>query len=447
MRNTLPRPASRTRTGLTMAAWLRDLGLSGRRQLALLRLRTQRLQAARNVRLALTTLADSAGQEASEPHPRNRQLLVDVSVIVRGDARTGIQRVVRAIVQQLLVDPPAGFDVKPVCASRWQGYRHATLHIWPERIPAAVGPVDVGKGDVFLGLDFAAHLLSRHQVQLARWKMAGARIIVVVYDLLPALHPKWFEAKDVRSYLDWIRAVAIHADRVLCISAASADEMHRWLARHHPGVEKYMEISWFHLGADIAASVPASGVSPDFDFRFQRIVARQAILMVGTVEPRKGHAQALQALEQLWRQGKQINLAIVGKPGWRVEMLVKRLREHPESGHRLFWIEDASDEMLCRLYEHAAGLLMASEGEGFGLPLIEAACHGVPILARDLAVFREIAGNHATYFSGHSGHELAIAISAWSDELSRGKAIRPDGIPHLSWHESTRQLLSRLELP
>ena len=85
-----------------MPAWLRDLGLSGRRQIALLRLRTQHLQAALGVRLALTTLTDLAGKEASKPRPRNRQLLVDVSVIVRGDARTGIQRVVRAIVQQLL---------------------------------------------------------------------------------------------------------------------------------------------------------------------------------------------------------------------------------------------------------------------------------------------------------------------------------------------------------
>ena len=167
--------------------------------------------------------------------------------------------------------------------------------------------------------------------------------------------------------------------------------------------------------------------------------------MVGTVDPRKGHAQALQALEQLWWQGKQINLAIVGKPGWRVEMLVNRLREHPESGHRFFWIEDASDEMLCRLYEHAAGLLMASEGESFGLPLIEAASHGVPIHARDPAVFGEIAGNHVTYFSGNSGHDLAIATSAWSDEMSRGEAISPAGIPHLSCQESTWQLVSGLE--
>ena len=62
-----------------------------------------------------------------------------------------------------------------------------------------------------------------------------------------------------------------------------------------------------------------------------------------------------------------------GRAGWMVEPLVERLRAHPEAGSRLHWLEGASDELLTSLYADCSGLLMASEGEGFGLPLIEAA--------------------------------------------------------------------------
>jgi hypothetical protein len=87
-------------------------------------------------------------------------------------------------------------------------------------------------------------------------------------------------------------------------------------------------------------------------------------------------------------------LAIVGRPGWTVEELIEKLGRHPSLRTRLFWFEDVSDEYLHRIYRSC------SEGEGFGLPLIEAAQHKLLILARDLPVFREVADGHASFFNG-----------------------------------------------
>ncbi|REM39804.1 glycosyltransferase, partial [Mycobacterium tuberculosis] len=70
-----------------------------------------------------------------------------------------------------------------------------------------------------------------------------------------------------------------------------------------------------------------------------QIAAAPAFLMVGTVEPRKGHAQTLDAFEQLWRNGIDVNLVIAGKKGWMVEEVVERLQQHPQRGRRLFWLE------------------------------------------------------------------------------------------------------------
>jgi hypothetical protein len=112
-----------------------------------------------------------------------------------------------------------------------------------------------------------------------------------------------------------------------------------------------------------------------------------AAIMVGTVEPRKGHRQVVAAFDALWQSGVDLNLVIVGKKGWMVDELATAIMAHRAFGQRLFWIQDASDAVLERVYELAHVLIAASMGEGFGLPLVEAALRGVPIVARDLGVF------------------------------------------------------------
>jgi len=123
------------------------------------------------------------------------------------------------------------------------------------------------------------------------------------------------------------------------------------------------------------------------------------------------------------------------------EALVERLRNHPEKNSRLFWFEGASDELLMRLYEQCSGLLVPSEGEGFGLPLIEAAQHGLPILCRDLPVFKEVAGPHASYFSGFEAVELADAIRDWLECRANDAVPASAGMPRLTWEQATTKLL------
>ena len=167
--------------------------------------------------------------------------------------------------------------------------------------------------------------------------------------------------------------------------------------------------------------------------------------MVGTVEPRKGHAQALAAFELLWRDGADVNLIVVGKQGWLVDKLAARLHGHPKNGRRLFWLPGVSDEMLLALYERCAALLAASEAEGFGLPLIEAAQHKTAVIARDIPVFREVAGVHAYYFSGLDAGALAGAVDAWLGMYRKGTAPASGAMPCLTWKQSARQVIDAVE--
>ena len=127
-----------------------------------------------------------------------------------------------------------------------------------------------------------------------------------------------------------------------------------------------------------------------------------------------------------------------------MEEFVQVIRSHPELHKHLFFLEGVSDEFLEQLYAAIVCLIAASEGEGFGLPLIEAAHHQLALIARDIPVFREVAGDHAHYFSGADADALASAVKAWLLLHADAKAPDSKNIPYLSWEQSTTALLQHI---
>jgi len=76
---------------------------------------------------------------------------------------------------------------------------------------------------------------------------------------------------------------------------------------------------------------------------------------------------------------------------------------------------------------------------------VEALAHRRPVLARDLPVFKEIAGDRVTYFRAESPEQLAQALHHW---LAATPQLVPceDAPPLLSWSEASAQLLAALNL-
>jgi glycosyltransferase involved in cell wall biosynthesis len=379
---------------------------------------------------------------ARQPRQSPPQLLVDVSAVVKTDLGTGIQRVVRELVRQWLAQPPAGFRVEPVYSpGAGQPWRYARRYAARMlRLPSAPRDdaiADMRHGDVFIGLDLHPSLIADNEALLARVRASGVRIFFTVYDLLPVRMPQAFPPGTDAIFERWLRTVSHVADGVVAISRASADDFAAWIAANPPEREKPVDIGFFRLGADL--TVPSKtrlGWSASRALR--RATASPALLMVGTIEPRKGHRQALDAAELLWNRGADVNLVIVGKAGWMMDDVVARLKSHPLRNRRLFWFGHASDALLRALYRQSAGLLAASEGEGFGLPLIEGANEGLALVARDLPVFREVAGDHAWYFDGREPQALADSIERWLQAFSRGEHPKPERVPRVTWSDSAK---------
>lgn len=298
--------------------------------------------------------------------------------------------------------------------------------------------------DIFSGLDLSLGSFPQRYERLSFFSQKGVKIHFVVYDILLLEHPEWWPPGAQNLLKSWIELVASVSDSLVCISKAVADSVDNWISQHSPEYRKQLVIKHFHLGADIEESLPTNGIPQEASRILKSIAAGITFLMVGTIEPRKGYSQTLKAFDLLWSRGLKVNLVIVGKPGWMVDSLIRSIESHPQLDTHLFWLKGISDEYLKEIYSAATALIAASEGEGFGLPLIEAAQHELFIVARDIPIFREVASNYAFYFEGTQPEQLANAIEIWTDLYNADKAPSSVEMPRLNWKESTQQLLDAI---
>jgi glycosyltransferase involved in cell wall biosynthesis len=392
-------------------------------------------------------------------NPGNRILFVDVSFLVLEDVKTGIQRVTRSILLQLLKQPPEGFDIQAVYGDRYIGYQPAVMtHDNGDLLTLARSknedPIEVSPGDIFLGLDYAAITTLKEQSHLLKLRAAGIKVYFVVYDLLPIQFPSYFPASTEAFHVRWLRAVT-QFDGAVCISKAVADDFDKWIAAKRMTVSDTFKTTYFHLGADLENSSPTKGMPAEAAQTLQKISERPTFLMVGTLEPRKGYRLILDAFSQLWAANENVNLLIVGKIGWNTTEVADIIAQHPELNKKLFWLKGISDEYLEKIYASSTCLIAASEGEGFGLPIIEAAQHGISLMLRDIPVFREVAGASAFYFAPltdthtrlQAAQNTAESVKTWLSLYQHQQQPLSSGLRYNTWQQSVAQLKKSLSLP
>lgn len=138
------------------------------------------------------------------------------------------------------------------------------------------------------------------------------------------------------------------------------------------------------------------------------------VLMVSTLEPRKGYTDVISALNKIWdNQKSDVSIVLVGQQGWNVEELMQSICM-PRHKNKIYWLSSANDELLVSLYQECLGVIVASYDEGYGLPLIEAIAHHKHILVRDIEIFKEVTrGHHNISFFAKNGSDLVKSLQDW----------------------------------
>lgn len=367
-----------------------------------------------------------------------RRLLIDVTGTVKRDAGTGIQRVVKEIVRAFNDDDERRL---PVVAVRCENGRLLAANAFVASLSggsaekmAADPEIEIASGDRFLMLSDSWNAFETLAPVIAAIRASGGEILSCIFDLIPELHPWACHEVTVPRYRAWLRRGLIESDGFIAISQTVADELADYVAQHRLSHRPGLKIGWFHCGADM----------PDAATRAPREKIRAAVeddapvfLTVGTIEPRKGHRVALAAFDRLWREDNAARLVIVGRRGWYEEAVASAIAGHPEFGRRLFWFDDVEDSELAYLYQKAAALVLPSYAEGFGLPIVEAARYGRPVICSDIPVFREVGRDGAIYFRVNDPDALAGAIRKF---LRDGFAADPQRVLQVAWRDGARRI-------
>jgi len=400
------------------------------------------LQAIENTNLQPSFIAEtlSRSELVDSSGPR---LIVDATSTYRSDHKTGIQRVVRNICANLPTQKSKSDDgvERLVAYSDSVDGWFAISNSWDRTDCSAPfmedARLEFTADDRILMLDSSWEFYKHHYATLRAARLRGATVISCLYDTVPLRFPGFCDPGMPPTFSRWFQAALSYSNAFICISKAVADELIEILeAIRFP---REMKIGYWHLGADFAQITVSASAVPNHGNE------RPEFLMVGTLEPRKGHAVVLDAFERLWDEGIDIGLTIVGKPGWGVEHLVRRIEKHLEYGKRLVWLNGVSDEKLQRAYANSDALIAASYAEGFGLPIVEAGHFGKPIIASDIPVFREVAANglNSQFFTPGSPESLVKTLRSFlnvaTDTIADACLAKVAG-GGLSWKESADEM-------
>ncbi len=296
-------------------------------------------------------------------------------------------------------------------------------------------------GDVVVLLDSSWHSDTFNTVETL--KAQGLSVISVIYDLIPITHPQFCDDGLVTVFKQWFSWISKTADGFIAISSTISNEVKHHIAEVH-GAE-FARTRWydhFYLGSELDLIESDQKIRDHIPKAFE--MQRPVYLMVSTIEPRKNHAYLLDAFELLWARGVDVALCFVGRVGWKCDALVRRVETHIELGRRLFMFNDLSDNELQFCYTHARALTFPSFVEGFGLPIVEAMQRGLPVMASDIPVFREVGSDFIAYFDLNDPGSLATLVESFerTGQFPARRAVAE--WQWIDWNEAAQMLVAKV---
>ena len=204
-------------------------------------------------------------------------------------------------------------------------------------------------------------------------------VVVTIHDVVPWTHPETLTPRGVA----WHRAMAGRAERY-------ADAV---VAPTHAVAAQLAELFTFGDRLHVIPGAPSGDLAlpADHDARAAALaLPERFFLAVGTLEPRKGLRQLIEALAS--PAAPDVPLLIAGPGGWGnvdVAGLAAAAGVRPDRVRALGHVSEAD---LAVLYDRATVFVMPSLAEGFGLPIVEAFAHGTPVVHSDAPALMEVAG-------------------------------------------------------
>lgn len=346
-----------------------------------------------------------------------RDVLFDVSRLVwrwwRGGLATGVDRVclaylhhfrdrARAVVQwrgrHFILSAAHSDRLFDVFARAPQGFRSRIAALAASALLSGRS-APVARGTLYLNVGHTG----LNEPSLTGWvQKSGLKAVYFVHDLIPLTHPQYCRPGEIEKHVHRMENVLLSASGVIANSQATLDDLAAFAGERG-----------LAMPPAVASFIAGPSVPPNLE---RAVLERPHFITVGTIEGRKNHILLLRVWERLARTfGPETPLlVIVGRRGWEAAEALALLDGSALLKEHVREFGTCADAELANLIAGARALLMPSFTEGFGLPVAESLELGTPVIASDLSVYREFAGDIPTYLDplDETAWETAIASFA-----------------------------------
>lgn len=282
-----------------------------------------------------------------------------------------------------------------------------------------------GPSDILFIAGLAWDVLDWQRLSLLQ-KEYRFRIASVMYDLIPIKFPDFLGAAQ-DYYYNYFLHLTDNSEKIFCISECTRADLAEFASANGRHLRSTAVI---HLGANVPAKPDPIEIT-ESAIR-ERLGRGRFALTVGTFEIRKNYALLIDLWEELLKDpGFDLDLVIVGMPGWCVDEVVERLERLPGFGTRVLWFKRLSDAGLSWLYEKCHVFLFPSLYEGWGLPIVEALQHGRPVIASNRGGTPEAGFGLATLLDPEDRSAWCTTLRAAALAPRQNVAVNPGRFP--SW--------------
>lgn len=267
----------------------------------------------------------------------------------------------------------------------------------------------------------------------------GLRTLAYIHDIIPLDYPEYTRPGKTETFAQFLAELANAGASFVANSRDTARRLEKRARAMNWTVGKVPVVyPGFEPAAAPARPDPHQG---DSDIPY--------FVIVGTIEPRKNHLLLLQIWRDLVQSGTRPmpHLHVVGQRGWENENILDLLDRCDVLAPHLTEHRGLKDQDLRSLIRGACALLFPSFAEGFGLPIMEALPLGTPVIASDLPVFREIAGDAPLYLSPLDGAGWRQSILSLLGAQSTSALRAPVPLAcSLTWAQSCEGFVASLAL-
>lgn len=231
--------------------------------------------------------------------------------------------------------------------------------------------------------------------------------VVTIHDLSVWRYPQYYPLLDRHSYQLKQRYACEHADLIVAVSQQTKKDVVELL-----GVP---ETKVCVVGQSCHPQFLEKVSSDDKErVRQKYSLPEHYVISVGTVEERKNQIAAVRAMA---RVNGDLALVIVGHHQQRYSQAVKDEISRLAMETKVSFIEDADFADFPALYSNAVCSLYLSVFEGFGIPVLESMCCGVPVVCSNNSSLPEVGGEAALLVDPEDDEAVAAAVARLSEDV------------------------------